>query len=146
MFNLYFGKHYSSGFSIAPHKCVEYFTLSLLFLSFGIDNVIYSFCAFYKPKLQRLAKVSSIQNKKVKVIIVYHLFSGYSMSVKYTYVTAWGRTTTPPVHRLGLRGESVAIASFIKPVSREKEKKNHYCGDKSKVLWLLPRNSLPKRP
>jgi len=32
------------------------------------------------------------------------------------YVTACGRTTTPPVHRLGRRGDSVAIVSLQIPV------------------------------
>lgn len=32
------------------------------------------------------------------------------------YVTACGRTTAPPVHRLGRRGDSVAIVSLQIPV------------------------------
>lgn len=35
-----------------------------------------------------------------------------------TYVTACGRTTTPPVHRLGRRGDSAAITDQSIPVSR----------------------------
>ena len=52
------------------------------------------------------------------VSILSNLFFSYWVYLKCAYVTAWGRTTTPPVQRLGLLGESVAIASFIKPVSR----------------------------
>ena len=45
----------------------------------------------------------------------------FRLILKFAYVTAWGRTTTPPVQRLGLLGESVAIASFTKPVCRMEE-------------------------
>lgn len=55
------------------------------------------------------------------VTILSNLFFGYQTYLKLAYVTAWGRTTTPPVQRLGLLGESVAIASFIKPVARTKK-------------------------
>lgn len=63
------------------------------------------------------------------VTILSNLFFGYQTYLKLAYVTAWGRTTTPPVQRLGLLGESVAIASFIKPVARTKKIENmdYYC-------------------
>lgn len=38
-----------------------------------------------------------------------------------TYVTAWGRTTTPPVHRLGRRGDSAAIADLEIPAGRRRQ-------------------------
>lgn len=63
------------------------------------------------------------------VTILSNLFFSYQAYLKFAYVTAWGRTTTPPVQRLGLLGESVAIASFTKPVSRTKiiENMDQYC-------------------